>query len=60
MAIRAPDGANNESPSVKEVMRKLNNAGELVRAIEGRWRERSSSDVEGTLGGACSSFAPKA
>ena len=26
---------NNESPSAKEAMRKLNNAGEPVRAIEG-------------------------
>ena len=37
-------------------MRKLNNAGEPVSAIEGRWREKSSSDVEGVG----SSFAPKA
>ena len=37
-------------------MRKLNNAGEPVRAIEGRLREKSKSDVEGVG----SSFAPKA
>ena len=37
-------------------MRKLNNAAEPVRAIEGRRREKSSSIVEGVG----SSFAPKA
>ena len=36
-------------------MRKLNNAGEPVRAIEGRWREPSWN-----VGGVGSSFAPKA